>query len=179
VTYEGSERIWHVQVYIFTPKPLRGVFEVEKIHAAIAPRHTFNAGICDAARQAYMVTCSRHCRLLDGTMYAHFPQRASGSTYIYVEPVQDEKNFKLKKQVTLTTTLTKELDSTTDEVEFGQGKYEEAMKTIWKMKRHCPQDRETCSDEEIEEFTPHSPSRKMATRAPPVHVIPNDVEGQE
>jgi hypothetical protein len=38
VTYEGSEPVWHVQVYIFTPKPLRGVFEVEKIHAAIAPR---------------------------------------------------------------------------------------------------------------------------------------------
>jgi hypothetical protein len=38
VTYEGSEPMWHVQVYIFTPKPLRGVVEVKKIHAAIAPR---------------------------------------------------------------------------------------------------------------------------------------------
>jgi hypothetical protein len=44
--------------------------------------------------------------------------------------VQDERNFKLKKQVTLTATLTKELDSTTEEVEFWHGKYEEAMKTI-------------------------------------------------
>jgi hypothetical protein len=61
VTYEGSEPVWHVQVYIFTPKPLRGVFEVEKIHAAIAPRCTLNAGICDAALQAYMVTRSHHC----------------------------------------------------------------------------------------------------------------------
>jgi hypothetical protein len=74
VTYEGSEPVWHVQVYIFTLKPLRGVFEVKKIHAAIAPRCTFNAGICDAALQAYMVTHSRHCQLLDGTEYAHFPQ---------------------------------------------------------------------------------------------------------
>jgi hypothetical protein len=38
VTYEGSGSVWHVQVYIFTPKPFRGIFEVEKIHAAIAPR---------------------------------------------------------------------------------------------------------------------------------------------
>jgi hypothetical protein len=30
---------------IFTLKPLRGVFEVEKIHAAIAPRRCFNARI--------------------------------------------------------------------------------------------------------------------------------------
>jgi hypothetical protein len=30
VTYEGSEPVWHVQVYIFTPEPLRGVYEVEK-----------------------------------------------------------------------------------------------------------------------------------------------------
>jgi hypothetical protein len=45
ITYEGSELVWHVQVYIFTLKPLRGVFEVEKIHAAIASRHSFNAGI--------------------------------------------------------------------------------------------------------------------------------------
>jgi hypothetical protein len=55
---------------------------------------------------------------LDGTEYAHSPERASGSTYIHVEPIQDEMNFKLKKQVAFTTTLTKELDSTTEEVEF-------------------------------------------------------------
>jgi hypothetical protein len=60
VTYEGFEPVWHVQLYIFTPKPLKGVFEVEKIHAAIAPRHTFYVRIPDAARQAYMVTRSRH-----------------------------------------------------------------------------------------------------------------------
>jgi hypothetical protein len=45
VTYEGSEPVWHVQVYIFTPKPLRGVYEVEEIHAAIASRHSFHAGM--------------------------------------------------------------------------------------------------------------------------------------
>jgi hypothetical protein len=74
VTYEGSEPVWHVQVYIFTPKPLRGVYEVEKIHAAIASRRSFHAGICDAAHQAYMVIHSLHCQLLDGMEYVHFPQ---------------------------------------------------------------------------------------------------------
>jgi hypothetical protein len=73
VTYEGSESMCHVQVYIFTPKSLRGVFEVEKIHAAIAPRRNFYAGIHDATHQAYMVTRSHHRQLLDGTKYAHFP----------------------------------------------------------------------------------------------------------
>jgi hypothetical protein len=179
VTYEGSEPVWHVQVYIFTPKPLRGVYEVEEIHAAIASRHSFHAGILDVARQAYMVIRSRHCQLLDGTEYAHFPQRASGSSYIHVELVQDEGNFMLKKQVALTATLTKELDSTIEEVEFLQGKYEEAMKTIRKMKRRYPHDLETLSDEETEEFSPHSPPHKLATCAPPAYVIPNDVEGQE
>jgi hypothetical protein len=135
-------------VYIFTPKPLRGVYEVEKIHAAIASRRPFNTRICDAAHQAYMVIRSRHCELLDGTEYAQFPQRASGSAYIHVKHVQDEGNFKLKKQVALTATLTKELDSTMEEVEFLQGKYEEAMKTIQKMKRRYPQDWETLLDEE-------------------------------
>jgi hypothetical protein len=47
-----------------------------------------------------------------------------------VEPVQDESYFKLKKQVALIAALTKELDSTTEEVKFWQGKYEEAMKAI-------------------------------------------------
>jgi hypothetical protein len=65
------------------------------------------------------------------------------------------------------------------EVEFWQGKYEEAMKTIRKMKHRYPQDFETFLDEETEEFSLHSPPRKMATRAPSVHIIPNDVEGQE
>jgi hypothetical protein len=96
-----------------------------------------------------------------------------------VEPVQDEGNFKLKKQVALIATLTKELDSTTKEVDFWQGKYEKAMKTIWKMKCHCPQDWETLLNDEIEEFSLHSPPRKMATRAAPTYVIPNDVEGKE
>jgi hypothetical protein len=123
-----------------------------------------------------MVTHSRHCQLLGGTEYAHFPQRASGSTYIHVELVQDEMNFKFKKQVALTATLTRELDSTTEEVEFWQGKHEEAMNTIRKMKRHCPQDQETHSDEE---FSPHSPPRKMATRAPPAYILPNNIECQE
>jgi hypothetical protein len=179
VTYEGSQPVWHVQVYIISPKPLRGVYEVEKIHAAIASRCSFHAGIRDAARQAYMVIRSHHRQLLDGTEYTHFPQRASGSAYIHVEPIQDEGNFKLKKQVALTATLTKELDSTTDEVEFWQGKYEEAMKIIRKMKHHCPQDLETLSDEQTEEFSPHSLPHKMATCAPPAYAIPNDVVGQE
>jgi hypothetical protein len=163
VIYEGSKPVWHVQVYIFTPKPLRWVYEVKKIHAAIESRRSFNIGICDVARQAYMVTYSHHCQLLDGTEYAHFPQWASGFAYIHAEPIQDEGNFKLKKQVALTATLTKELDSIMEEVEFWQGKYKEAMKTIRKMKRRCPQNWETLSDEETEEFSPHSPPYKMST----------------
>jgi hypothetical protein len=118
VTYVGSESVWHVQVYTITRKPLQGVFEVEKIHAATTPRHTFYAGIRDATHQAYMVTCSRHFQLLDGMEYAHFPQRASGSTYIHVDPIPDSRIFKLNKQVELTTVLTKEPDSTTQKVEF-------------------------------------------------------------
>jgi hypothetical protein len=47
------------------------------------------------------------------------------------------------------------------------------------MKHHCPQDWVTCFDEAIEEFSPHSPPHKMATRAPPAYIIPNDVEGQD
>jgi hypothetical protein len=89
-----------------------------------------------------------------------------------VEPVPDSRNFKLKKQVDLTTVLTKELDSTTEEVEFWQEKYEEAMKTIQKLKRRCPQDLATLFDEDTDELTPASPPHKMATRAPPVYVIP-------
>jgi hypothetical protein len=42
VTYESPDPVWHVQVYIFTPKPLREDFEIEKIYAAIAPRCTFH-----------------------------------------------------------------------------------------------------------------------------------------
>jgi hypothetical protein len=48
------------------------------------------------------------------------------------------------------------------------------MKTIRKFKHRYPQDMETHSDEETKEFTPASPPRKMATRAPPVDVIPNN-----
>jgi hypothetical protein len=91
-----------------------------------------------------------------------------------VEHVPDSRNFKLKKQVDLTTVLTKDLDSTTEEVEFWQEKYEEAMKTIRKLKRRCLQGMETLSEEEIEEFTPTSPTHKMSTRAPLVYIIPNN-----
>jgi uncharacterized coiled-coil DUF342 family protein len=94
-----------------------------------------------------------------------------------VEHVLDSRNFKLKKQVELATVLTKELDSTIEEVEFWQEKYEEAMKTIQKLKRCCPQGMETLSEEETEEFTPTSSPLKMVTREPPVYFIPsNDVD---
>jgi hypothetical protein len=46
------------------------------------------------------------------------------------------------------------------------------MKTIWKLKWHYPQDLETLSKEETEEFTLASPPRKI--RAPPVYVISNN-----
>jgi hypothetical protein len=85
-----------------------------------------------------------------------------------VEVVANSRNFKPKKQVELTTALTKELDSTMEEVDLWQGKYEEAMKIVRKLKCHCPQDVETFSNEEAEEFTPASPPHKMATRAPPI-----------
>jgi hypothetical protein len=110
----------------------------------------------DAACQAYKVTRLHHHQLLDGMEYAHFPQQASGSTYIHAEPVPDLRNFKLKKQVKLNTVLTKELYSITEEVELWQEKYEEALKTILKLQRHCPTGVETLSDEDTEEFTPAS-----------------------
>jgi hypothetical protein len=88
-----------------------------------------------------------------------------------VEPIPDSRNFKLKKQVELTTALTKELDSTTEEVEFWQEKYEEAMKAIRKLKHHCPQGVETLFEEETEECTPASPPHKMATHASPLYII--------
>jgi hypothetical protein len=121
-----------------------------------------------------MVTHLRHRQLLDGTKYAHFPQRASGSTYIHVELVPELRNFKLKKQVDLTIVLTKDLDSTIEEVKLWQEKYEEAMKIVQKPKHRCPQGMETLSQEETKEFTPASPPRKMATRPPPVYIIPNN-----
>jgi hypothetical protein len=107
-----------------------------------------------------------------------FPQRASGSTYIHVEPITDSHNFELKKQVKLTATLTKELDSTIEEVQFCQEKYE-AMKTIQKLNCHNPKGVETFSDEETKEFTPTSPPRKIATRAPQVYVIPNNDDDKD
>jgi hypothetical protein len=70
--------------------------------------------------------------------------------------------------------LTKERDSTMEEVGFWQEKYEGAMKTIRNLKRHYPQGVETLSNEETEEFTLASPPCKMATHAPPVYVIPNN-----
>jgi hypothetical protein len=91
-----------------------------------------------------------------------------------VEVVRDSRNFKIKRKVELAIVLTKELDSTMEVVEFWQEKYEESMKTIRKLKHHYPQDVETHSDEETEEFTLASPPTKMATRAPPVYVIPNN-----
>jgi hypothetical protein len=91
-----------------------------------------------------------------------------------VEPIPDSRNFKLKKQVDRTTVLTKELDSTKEEVEFWQESYEEVMKIIRRLKHHCPQDLETLFEKETKEFTPASPPHKMATHAPPVYVIPNN-----
>jgi hypothetical protein len=83
-----------------------------------------------------------------------------------VEPIPNSRNFKLKKQVELTTTFTKELDSTMEEVEFWQEKYEEAMNIIRMLKRHYPQDVETLSNKGTEEFTLASPPSHMATSFP-------------
>jgi hypothetical protein len=76
--------------------------------------------------------------------------------------------------VEITTVVTKELDSTMEEVEFWQEKYEEALKTIRKLKHHYPQGVKTLSNEETKEVTLASLPHKMATHAPPVYVNPNN-----
>jgi hypothetical protein len=48
------------------------------------------------------------------------------------------------------------------------------MKTILKLKHHCPEGVETLFEEETEEFTPASPPRKVETHAPPIYVVPNN-----
>jgi hypothetical protein len=58
-------------------------------------------------------------------------------------------------------------------------KCEDTMKVMQNMKHHCPQDKKTHWDEETEEFTPTSPPRKMAARAPLVYVIPNNDDDYE
>jgi hypothetical protein len=56
------------------------------------------------------------------------------------------QRWSTEKQVKLTTALTKELDSTMEEVEFWQENYEEAMKTIENLKCHYFQGLETLSE---------------------------------
>jgi hypothetical protein len=48
------------------------------------------------------------------------------------------------------------------------------MKIIRMLKCHYPQDMETLSMEEAEEFTPASPPLKMATHAHLVNIIPHN-----
>jgi hypothetical protein len=175
VTYGGFEPVWHVQVYIFTLSPSEGF---------LRSRRSMQPSLQDApfTLEFMMPTAKSTWSLIHAIANSRMeqsipippPQRASGPTYIHVEPIPGSRNFKLKKQVELITALTKELDSATEEVECWQDKYEEAMKTIWKLKRHCPQDLETLFEEEAKEFTPASPPHKMATCALPVYVIPNN-----
>jgi hypothetical protein len=51
-------------------------------------------------------------------------------------------------------------------------KYEVPIKIVRKLKHHCPTYMETLSEELTGEFNLASPPLKIATCAPPVHVIP-------
>jgi hypothetical protein len=118
VMYEASEPVWYVQVYIFTPSPSEEF---------LRPRRSMPPSLQDVPSTLEFVmlliklTWSLIHVIANSWMERSmpiFPQWASGSTYIHVEPEPDPRNIKLKKQVKLTTVLTKELDSTTEEVEF-------------------------------------------------------------
>lgn len=179
--YRGTEAVeegvtkWFVEVHIFAPHSSNGVYEVERIHRAIAARSCFEDGIRDAARQALLVIRSRFRDDLEHTEYAHYPHRASGHTYVHVDSVHAPGQYKLKRQVELTRALTKDLDNTTEELEYWRTKYVKAAQTIRGLKRRLPQDLELSSDEETDESTPYSPDRRNATRAPPAY-IPNPDE---
>jgi hypothetical protein len=174
LTYEVSKPVWHVQVYIFTPSPSE---EFLKLRRSMPPSLQDVPSMLEFMMLPIKLTRSLVRAIAKSWMERSmhiFPQQASGSTYIHVEHVPDSRNFKLNKQVQLTTMLTNVLDSTMEGMEFWQEKYEEAMKTIWKLKCYYPQDVQTLSEEEMEEFTLTSPSRMLVTRAPPVYVIPNN-----
>jgi hypothetical protein len=109
ITYESSESVWHIQVYIFTPSPsvefmrwkrsmqplLQGVLSMLGF-VMLHVKHTWSpvlAIVSSWIEQSMLIS-------LNG------------------ETIEDEMNFKLNKQVALTATLTKGLDSTAKEVEF-------------------------------------------------------------
>ena len=86
---------------IFDLLPESGAYEVMSIHYAISQKATFEAGICDVARQALLVLCHRHSDDLIFTQYSHYPQRISGFTDITATPVIAEGTTRLGEQTAL------------------------------------------------------------------------------
>jgi hypothetical protein len=179
VTYEGFEPVWHVQVYIFTPSPSEGFLRSRR---SIQPSPQDETSTLEFVMPPVKLTWSLVCVITNSWMEGSMPtflnelvELPTPMWSLYL--IQGTSSSKM--QVELTTALTKELDSTTEEVEFWQEKYEEAMKIDRKLKYHCPQGMETLSEDETEEFTLTSPPRKMVTRALPVYVIPNNDDDLE
>ena len=76
---EGHGYSWSVKVTIFKRTADDGDYQVERVHQAIAPHDSFNAGIRDATLQALGVVRGQHQGMLGRSEYEFYPQRVGGS----------------------------------------------------------------------------------------------------
>lgn len=166
---------WMVEVAIYEKIPDGDGCKVRRIHAAIAPRESFAAGIGDAARQALAVLCAEYHGILQTTPYHYYPQRASGSLEVTFAPSNREGDARLVEQVRFTDILTRELDGALDELHDTHLRLAEAEARVRDLQAKMSEDSEEEPEERPDPELPHSPSRKRLRLEAAIRISPQDL----
>ena len=101
----------HVRV---TDEVARAAREIS-VHYALSDRDTQEAGIADAARQAYYVYRHKFFAKIKDEPERYHPRRKSGATACTIASTADVQDPQLASTVALVATLNTELDAVTDE----------------------------------------------------------------
>ena len=156
---EGHGYSWSVKVTIFKRIADDGDYQVERVHEAIVPHDSFDAGISDAALQALGVVRGQHQGVHGHSEYEFYPQRVGGSLVHTFPATNRVADARLVQQVRLTEILLQELLWTRNELDDMYERYDDAQSTIKDL-----QEQLALEDSDAEEDPEEHPD--------PIHSLP-------
>jgi len=177
---QGHGYSWTVEVTVFKRTSDDGDYQVERVHEAVEPHDSFDAGIRDAALQALGVVCGQHQGELGRTKYEFYPQRDGGSLAHTFPATNRLADVRLVQQVRLTEILLRELLSTHDELDEMYERYDDAQSTIKDLQEQLALEDSDAEEDPVERPDPiRSPPRKKVRQEAATVVPSQDAPADE
>jgi hypothetical protein len=150
----GNSYLWHVRVVIYERPTTDRIQRIRQVVEAPAPRWTFEVGMREAAREAWVVLCHEADGQMAHSQYRHFPSQSEEGAEAVILPARGHDHMGcFTNQVKLTRALVQNLDETVMEVKLLGEHEEESSQKITELETLCKKLRDDTQRLEEEKTT--------------------------